>query len=270
MVRATSDVDHLKSPQLTSGAETATAALPAPAAPHGRRRSVVPLSVLALAGFLAGCAMGAGGGATALSPSRAALGVGPCVLADSGAALDDLRAVAILVPRVRLVGVVVTEGVTTPDSGAMAMTHLLAARGVTAPLAVVVGDGSPAPAQESWIPEPRASAERLNGSLAGRDAHAALRAGGQGVWLDVPRGASPSYAPTPEMIQALGATGLPGTRRAIHFANPNSWADTLMRDDSAVLYLLHPQAFAVKGAHLEPAVAPDEIRRLWLAASNGG
>src|SRR6516162_8856182 len=39
MVRATSDVDHLKSPQLTSGAETATAALPAPAAPHGRRRS---------------------------------------------------------------------------------------------------------------------------------------------------------------------------------------------------------------------------------------
>ena len=41
-----------------------------------------------------------------------------------------------------------------------------------------------------------------------------------------------------------------------------------MWDDSAALYLLHPEAFRPKGAHMEPAVPPDEFRRLWLAAVN--
>jgi inosine-uridine nucleoside N-ribohydrolase len=314
------------------------------------RRWIPGVGAVTLAVILAGCGMRTAPGMASTGAGMAAPAAGSgaaCVLVDSDAALDDFRAVASLVARARLVGVVVTEGVATPAGGAMAMTHLLASANATGPVAVLIGEGSPSPALESWIPEARANAERLNGFVAVgvplargpsslsdeverltrecgevrilvigpwtsfvryqsrlggrlrqvvaqglpfedvpagrspgfncrydlvacREAHAALRASGRGVWVDVPRNATPPYAPTPEMIQALGGTGLPGTLRAILFANPKGWADTLMWDDSAALYLLHPQAFGPKAAHVEPTVAPDEIRRLWLAAANGG
>ena len=43
-----------------------------------------------------------------------------------------------------------------------------------------------------------------------------------------------------------------------------------MWDDSAALYLLllYPGHFGQKGAHQEPTVSPDEIRSLWLNATN--
>ncbi len=92
-----------------------------------------------------------------------------------------------------------------------------------------------------------------------------LRPARLGVWLDVPRNVTPPYAPTAEMVAQLRPTALPGTLMP---ANPNGWKDTLMWDDSAALYLLHPEAYGPKGAHLEPTVPPEEFRRLWLAAAN--
>jgi|MudIll2142460700_1097286.scaffolds.fasta_scaffold322158_2 hypothetical protein len=48
------------------------------------------------------------------------------------------------------------------------------------------------------------------------------------------------------------------------------WKEALMWDDSAALYLLllYPGHFGQKGAHHEPTVSPDEIRSLWLNATN--
>jgi hypothetical protein len=310
------------------------------------RRVTTGLAGVALVVVLAGCGMKVGAGAGGMATASSG-GAAPCVLVDSDAALDDFRALAVLVSRVRLVGVVVTEGVATSASGAMAMRHLLASASPAVPVAVIVGDGSPAPSLESWIPEARANAERINGFVtagvpvdrpsasvadevervtrdcaslqvlvigpwtsfvsyqprvaarlrqvvaqglpledvpagrspgfncrydiaACREAHALLRPANKGAWVDVPRGATPAYAPTAEMVESLGWTGLPGTLRAVLLANPKAWADTLMWDDTAALYLVHPQAFGVKGAHVEPTVNPEEIRRLWLAAANGG
>jgi hypothetical protein len=101
-----------------------------------------------------------------------------------------------------------------------------------------------------------------------RRAHEMLRAGRLGVWVDVPRNATPPYAPTAEMVAQLRPTGLPGTLRAVMLANPAGWKETLMWDDTAALYLLHPEAFGAKGGHVEPTVAPEELRRLWLTAAN--
>jgi hypothetical protein len=70
------------------------------------------------------------------------------------------------------------------------------------------------------------------------------------------------------MLDALRPVGLPGTLRALMLANPGGWKDMLLTDDVAALYLLHPEAFAPKGVHLEPRVPPDELRRLWVRAVN--
>lgn len=291
---------------------------------------------------LAGCASwpeARPAGLAAAGPS------GACILVDTDAALDDFRAIGALIRNGRVVGVVVTEGIASPAKGAMAIAHLLASAQPRPAVAVVVGGSSPAPSRESWLPEARGNAERLNGFLAeavplveapgaledaverlvsdcsevrvvvlgpwtsfvryrpkvgdklrqvvtqglpladvppGRSpgfncrydqtactqANESLRPSGLGVWVDVPRGVTPPYAPTAELINQLMPFGLPGTLRALLLANPNGWKDTLMWDDSAVLFLLHPEAFGPKGAHVEPTVSPDEIRRLWLRATN--
>jgi hypothetical protein len=266
-----------------------------------------------------------------------------CVLIDTDAAIDDLRAVAVLVAGTRVVGVVATEGVTLPPRGAMALRHLLAAAG--SPARVVVGAQSASPSAESWLPPTRANAERLNGFLgeavpvpeaagdlgdevarmtggcaevrvavlgpwssfvryqgrlggrlkqvvtqglpiedvpagrapgfncrydlaACRRVHDTLRAAGLGVWVDVPRGVTPPYAPTVAMVDALGPAGLPGTLRALLGGNPEGWRESLLTDDVAALYMLHPAAFGPKGRHLEPTVSPEELRGLWVRAVN--
>lgn len=296
----------------------------------------------ALAVALAGCAAG-GGKPEAGAPAAGAPGA--CVLVDTDAATDDFRAIAALVRNVRVVGVVATEGVTLPLRGAMAVAHLLAPANLPTLVPVVVGLQSGAPSNESWLPEARASAERLNGFLAEavpfaegsrpleeeverlmrdcgevravvigpwssfvryrarlgaklrqvvaqglpledvpagrspgfncrydlpacRQAHELLRPGGLGVWVDVPRNVTPPYAPTADMLDALRPVGLPGTLRTLMLANPGGWKDMLLTDDVAALYLLHPEAFAPKGVHLEPRVPPDELRRLWVRAVN--
>ena len=291
---------------------------------------------------LAGCAPGLEGrpaGMASVGPSSA------CILVDTDAALDDFRAIGALIRNGRIVGVVVTEGIASPAKGAMAVSHLLAAANVRPAVAVIVGAASPAPSRESWLPEARANAERLNSFLAEavplpdsgraleeeverlvadcgevrvvvlgpwtsfiryrpriaarlrqvvtqglpladvpqgrspgfncrydlaacRQVNDTLLPAALGVWVDVPRNATPPYAPTAEMIGQLTPAGLPGTVRALFLGNPGGWKDTLMWDDSAVLYFLHPEAFAPKGAHVEPIVSPDEIRRLWLQDTN--
>lgn len=298
---------------------------------------LVPMLVI-----LAGCAS-ALEGRPAGQPGAGASSA--CVLVDTDAALDDLRAIAALIRNGRVVGVVATEGIASSAKGAMAISHLLAAANVRPGVAVIVGAASPAPSRESWLPEARANAERLNGFLAEavplpesaraleeeverlvadcgevrvvvlgpwtsfvryrprlaarlrqvvtqglpladvpqgrspgfncrydlaacRQINESLRPAGLVVWVDVPRGVTPPYAPTTEMFGQLTPAGLPGTVRALFLGNPGGWKDTLMWDDSAVLYLLHPEAFGPKGAHVEPVVSTDEIRRLWLQATN--
>jgi hypothetical protein len=52
------------------------------------------------------------------------------------------------------------------------------------------------------------------------------------------------------------------------FTSRDAWKEALMWDDSATLYMLHPNRFGPKGAHQEPVVSPAEIRELWLNAAN--
>lgn len=292
------------------------------------------VAALVVAATLAGCAgdrpvPGASGSA--------------CVLLDTDSALDDARGIAALLGRHAVVGVVATEGISTPARGAMVAGYLIASSGRPAP--VVVGAASASPSSESWLLPVRANAERLNdlvgtavpmrGDGAGLEAaverwtkdcadvralvlgpwtsfvryapklkgklrqvvtqgkpleelaagqspgfncrydraacekaHELLRAAGQGVWVDVPRGVQPPYAPTAEMVEALAQDGLPGLVRAAMLANRDRWKDTLMTDEAAVLFMLHPEAFSAKDKHMEPTVPPAAFRDLWLRAAN--
>ncbi len=93
-----------------------------------------------------------------------------------------------------------------------------------------------------------------------------LHAEGLGVWVDVPRTTTRTYAPTLEMLGGLSTAGLPGTLRALMLANVEAWRGTLMWDDLVALYVLHPEAFGAEGKHVEPRAAPEEIQRLWVEA----
>ena len=115
-----------------------------------------------LAFVLIGCAMDQG----VRTSAPAGGGADACVLVDTDVALDDFRAIAALIRTVRVVGVVTTEGISTPERGAMAVAHLLAAADTEQPIPILVGAASPEPSKESWLPEVRANAERLNGFLA--------------------------------------------------------------------------------------------------------
>ena len=68
------------------------------------------------------------------------------------------------------------------------------------------------------------------------------------------------------MVGALAGEGLPGLVAAVMRARPQGWQGTSLWDDLAALYLLRPDAFRRVGAHQEPAVPPEEIRRLWALA----
>lgn len=297
--------------------------------------------IVVLALVPVGCAMDQ----AVRTPATVAAGPSTCVLVDTDAALDDFRAIAALARTVRIIGVVTTEGIATPEKGAAAIAHLLAVADVERPISVLVGLSSAEPSKESWLPEVRANAERLNGFLAAavpmpgrpqvladeverlagscsdvrvvvlgpwtsflryqprlagklrqvvtqglpladvpvgrspgfncrydlpacRQVNERFAPTGGVVWVDVPRNATPAYAPTLEMVEQLGAKGLPGTLRALLLANRDAWKEALMWDDSAALYLLHPDQFTPKGAHQEPTASPAEVRNLWLNAAN--
>jgi Inosine-uridine preferring nucleoside hydrolase len=268
---------------------------------------------------------------------------GACVLVDSDAGLDDVRAVAALAPHRRLAAIVVTEGLASNTAGAGAMRHLMA--GLARPVPVIVGEAAPAGrgyTTQDWLPAVRAASDRLNGFLAAAvpaaprtapladEVEAATRGcaritllaigpwtsflrygeriqgrlervvaqgrpyldepGGRPlgfncvfdepscraaldrlhalgtVWVDIPQGPPFQYTPTAGMMDALAGAGLPGLVAAVMRARPQGWQGTSLWDDLAALYLLRPDAFRRVGAHHEPAVPPEEIRRLWALA----
>jgi len=304
----------------------------------GLRAWLRVLSILAVAA-LSACATE---GQQALAPAAES-----CLLVDTDAAIDDFRALAALMPTGRVVAIIATAGVASPERGASAIAHLMAASPMTAGVPLVIGASATTPSPEPWLPAARANAERLNGYLAEaipfatdtwpledkvaalirgcaelrvvvigpwssfvryagklgpalrqvvaqglplgdvaaagppgfncrydlpacRQAHELLRAGKLGIWVDVPRGVTPAYAPTQEMLSSLAASGLPGTMAAALRANPDGWKDSLLTADAAAVYILRPDLFAPKGAHLEPMLSPDDLRRLWTAAVNAG
>ena len=88
------------------------------------------------------------------------------------------------------------------------------------------------------------------------------------AWVDLPTVPGPAYAPTEEMTERLNQTGMPGVLRAALLLAPAQWLGTRLWDDTAALYLLEPQGFAVNGAHLEPAINEETLRRRLVRAIN--
>jgi len=90
------------------------------------------------------------------------------------------------------------------------------------------------------------------------------------AWVDLPTDASssPSYAPTEEMIGRLVQSGMPGVLRAALLLDPSQWLGTRLWDDTAALYLLAPQGFALHGGHFEPAINEETLRRRLVKAIN--
>ena len=89
-----------------------------------------------------------------------------CVLVDSDAGLDDLRAIAVLAPHRRIAAVVATEGIATPRGGARALRAYLHGTGIP----VVEGASPPQgrsldPSRLRGLDKWRANAEALNGTL---------------------------------------------------------------------------------------------------------
>jgi len=70
------------------------------------------------------------------------------------------------------------------------------------------------------------------------------------------------------MIERLAQSGMPGVLRAALLLDPTQWLGTRLWDDTAALYLLEPQDFAVNGAHLEPALNEETWRRRLVKAIN--
>jgi hypothetical protein len=100
------------------------------------------------------------------SPAIAELPGRRCIIIDSDAALDDVRAVATLASTGRIAAIVVTEGLARGPEGAGAMAALLARGGLSIP---VIPGASPNPHRgylpDERLPAWRANAERLNGLL---------------------------------------------------------------------------------------------------------
>lgn len=96
------------------------------------------------------------------------------------------------------------------------------------------------------------------------------------TWVDVPREANPPYTPTIEMINALDDTGLPGTLKKAMLSNQKHWRlgflekgnQSRLWDQLAALYMIHPEAFHLNAAHMEPTLPPATIQKMWTDAVN--
>ncbi|MCX5516704.1 nucleoside hydrolase [Kaistia algarum] len=107
-------------------------------------------------------------------------------------------------------------------------------------------------------------------------------------WVDVPRGSDPLYEPSLNMVERLRADGLPGSLKAALLANQHTWnptkvpasaggpgGESLMWDQSAAIYLLHPELFGPVGHHYEPLVLGGShartnarLLRIWTRDTN--
>ena len=94
-----------------------------------------------------------------------------------------------------------------------------------------------------------------------------LRTFRNAVWVDLPADGT-SYPPTQQMVDQLAGAGMPGVLRAALNADPSQWLGTRLWDDTAALYVLAPEHFAVNGAHLEPAINEETLRAELVKATN--
>lgn len=113
------------------------------------------------------------------------------------------------------------------------------------------------------------------------------------TWVDVPRTSCDTtpnaegcvgkvYGPNGAMVNGLVDTGLPGALKRVLLHNPKSWdiddwpnatygGKSLLWDQSAALYLFHPEWFTMvggTGGHYETTADPQAFRTLWTDATN--
>ncbi|WP_208948166.1 nucleoside hydrolase [Segnochrobactrum spirostomi] len=112
-------------------------------------------------------------------------------------------------------------------------------------------------------------------------------AGLKAFWVDIPRGTEPPYSPSLAMVEGLRGDGLPGALKAALFADRHTWdpakvgienggpgGKALMWDQSAAVFLLHPDMFAPVGGHYEPykggshAQSVATLLRVWTTDTN--
>ncbi|MBT9289935.1 nucleoside hydrolase [Prosthecodimorpha staleyi] len=110
----------------------------------------------------------------------------------------------------------------------------------------------------------------------------------KGIWVDVPRNKPVRYEPSLAMVEGLKDAGLPGTLKAALLGKRDTWDPvkvakeaggpgglSLLWDQSASLYLLHPEAFVPVGGHFEPRLIGESdeatlagMRRMWTDDTN--
>ncbi len=166
-----------------------------------------------------------------------------------------------------------------------------------------IGDDSRTPGRESFncsydMPACQTAMEQLKGVST--------------AFIDIPRDTTPLYEPSEAMVTALVEDGLPGAlKRALinsfdcsgkftqygrnmpiqphgpysactskstwvpHWVHQGPGGEMLLWDQAAALYLLHPEIFTPKGAHLEPALVDDSaqatiqrMRKYWTDDTN--
>lgn len=112
-------------------------------------------------------------------------------------------------------------------------------------------------------------------------------AGMHAFWVDIPRGTEPQYAPSLAMVDGLRGDGLPGALKAALLANRHTWdpaqvgveqggpgGKSLMWDQSAAVFLIHPDMFAPVGGHYEPykggshSQSVADLLRTWTTDTN--
>lgn len=110
------------------------------------------------------------------------------------------------------------------------------------------------------------------------------------VWVDVPRPpkSEPQYRPSLAMVNGLDSKGLPNELRKSLLSNLHTWdfekmqvsnggpgGNSLMWDQSAALYMVHPEAYSQQflsgggGKYWTPnLVTPEQLNRLWTNSTN--
>jgi hypothetical protein len=85
-------------------------------------------------------------------------------------------------------------------------------------------------------------------------------------WVNLARNAP--FPLDQSMINRLGASPLAHALRNV-MQTDTSWKNQQLWDDSAAIFIMHPNAFKRVGEHLEPAISPVEMRNLEVELANG-
>jgi len=96
------------------------------------------------------------------------------------------------------------------------------------------------------------------------------------TWIDIPRDTDAVYSPSAAMVAGLSDDGLPGALKAALQETPQTWqldrlapgGDSKLWDESAALYLAHPEVFAEVGKHWVTTLTPEEFQKQWTSDVN--